>query len=290
MSQKLVTLIMLSLWSGLVLSAPAINSPYPGLGEQPVITIIIDDIGIQHDLSQRALQLPGSLTYAFLPHSQHGRELAEVAHLDNRDIILHLPMQPLGDRRVDEGALTPEQNQQQFLATLREDLQRIPYIRGVNNHMGSLLTQQTRPMQWLMQELAQYDNLFFIDSRTSPNSVGYQQARRQGLSSLRRNVFLDNDIEITAINRQFMKLLDIARRQGSAIAIGHPYPATLTYLENMLPALPLLGIQLLSASELIAHKTRLSKTRQLETPMQTAELKTITLPPRASPTPPNLVP
>jgi len=154
--------------------------------------------------------------------------------------------------------------------------------------MGSLLTQKTEQMQWLMQELAQHDELFFVDSRTSPNSIGYQQARQQGLPSLRRNIFLDNDINIAAINRQFMKLLEIARKQGSAVAIGHPYPETLTYLESMLPALPLLGIRLLSASELIEHKTQLAERQQ--TPLQTAELKAATLPSRTSPQPPNLVP
>jgi len=288
MFQRLATTFILSLWSGLLFSSPAINSPYPMLGEQPVITIIIDDVGIHRGRSQRALDLPGPLTYAFLPHSQHGRELAEMAYLNDQEVILHLPMQPLDNRRIDKGALTQQQNQQQFLTTLRDNLKRIPHIRGVNNHMGSLLTQKSEQMQWLMQELAHYDDLFFIDSRTSPNSIGYQQARRQGLSSLRRNVFLDNDINITAINRQFMKLLDIARRQGSAVAIGHPYPATLTYLENMLPALPLLGIRLLPASELIEHKIQLAKRRQQ--PLQTAELKAIELPGKTSHLPPNLVP
>jgi polysaccharide deacetylase 2 family uncharacterized protein YibQ len=105
---------------------------------------------------------------------------------------------------------------------------------------------------------------------------------------LHRNVFLDNDISVAAINHQFMRLLAIARLQGSAVAIGHPYPETLTYLENMLPALPLLGIRLLPASELIELKTRLAYRQLL--PLQTAELNTLVLPSQASPVPPILVP
>ena len=288
MLPRLIVIYLLSLWSGSGYAAPAVSSPYPALSEQPAITIIIDDIGLHRARGDRALHLPGTLTYAILPHARYGQELAEIAHKLDKEIILHLPMQPLDNRRVDEGALSRFQSQQDFLATLRDDLQRIPYIRGVNNHMGSLLTQQPKQMHWLMQELARHDGLFFIDSRTSPNSIGYLQARRQGLPSLRRNIFLDNDTDTAAINRQFIKLLAIARLQGSAVAIGHPYPETLTYLENILPALPLLGIRLLPASELIEHKIRLAKHQPL--PLQTAELRTIVLPSRASPAPPNLVP
>jgi len=279
---------MLSLWPASGNTSPVLNSPYPTVDNQPAITIIIDDIGFYLGRGHRALQLPGDLTYAILPHARHGRELAEMAHTLGKEVILHLPMQPEHNRRVDEGALSQIQTRQQFLGTLREDLRRIPYIRGVNNHMGSLLTQQNRQMHWLMQELSLHEGLYFIDSRTTPKSVGYQQAQRQGLASLRRNVFLDNDIDTAAINRQFIKLLSIARLRGTAVAIGHPYLQTLAYLENILPALPLLGIRLLPASELIAYKKRRSRPRPL--PLQTAEMTPIVLPSRASPLPPNLVP
>lgn len=287
MFQKLVTIFIL-LWPALLSAVPTINSPYPLLGQHASITIIIDDIGLNRDNSQRALRLPGTLTYAFLPHSRYRQELVEMAHEMDREIILHLPMQPLDNRRLDKGVLTQKQDQRQFLTTLRDNLKRIPHIRGVNNHMGSLLTQQPKQMQWLMEELAAQDDLYFIDSRTSSHSIGYRLAQDQGLASLRRNIFLDNDISIAAINRQFIKLLDIARRYGSAVAIGHPYPETLTYLENILPAMPLLGIRLLSASELIEHKARLAQRRL--PPLQTAGLQDIVLPPKASPLPPNLVP
>lgn len=279
---------MLSLWPASGYTSPVLYSSYPTVDNQPAITIIIDDIGIYLGRGHRALHLPGALTYAILPHARHSRELAEMARNLGKEVILHLPMQPEDNRRVDEGALSQIQTRQQFITTLREDLQRIPYIRGVNNHMGSLLTQQNRQMHWLMQELSMHEGLYFIDSRTTPKSVGYQQAQRQGLASLRRNVFLDNDIDTVAINRQFIKLLSIARIRGTAVAIGHPYTQTLAYLENILPALPLLGIRLLPASELIAYKKRRNRPRPL--PLQTAELTPIVLPSRASPLPPNLVP
>ena len=288
MVPRLVAIYLLSLWSAWGHASAVLNSPYPAVDNQPAVTIIIDDIGFYLGRGYRALHLPGALTYAILPHSPHGRELAEMAHRLDKEVILHLPMQPEDGRRVDRGALSQAQTRQQFLAVLRDDLQRIPYIRGVNNHMGSLLTQQNLQMQWLMRELSQHAGLYFIDSRTSPYSVGYQQARNQGLASLRRNVFLDNDTDTAAINRQFSRLLTLARRQGTAVAIGHPYPQTLAYLENILPALPLLGIRLLPASGLIAFKNRRKQPRPPL--LQTAGLMTVVLPARASPLPPNLVP
>jgi len=289
MLKWLTTILMLPLWSASTFSAPTMGQHYPLDSAQSMITIIIDDLGINRAMSQRALSLSGDLTYAILPHSPHGRELAQLAHEQNKEVILHLPMEPIDQRPVDKGALTAQQTQQEFLHTLRDDLQRIPHIQGVNNHMGSLLTQNPKKMQWLMQELAQHQQLYFIDSRTTPKSVGYRQAMKQGLPSLRRNIFLDNDNDIAAINRQFIKLLNIARRYGSAVAIGHPYPETLTYLENMLPALPLLGIKLLPASQLIEHKTRMAHA-QPASPLQTAELLDNVEPEDSSLPTPNLVP
>jgi len=271
MTQRLVTILILALWPALIFAAPSSSTAYPHESAQAVISIIIDDLGINRELGERALHLPGQVTYAFLPRSPYGRDLALRAHMLEREGILHLPMQAIDDRPIDKGALMQRQSRVEFLATLRDDLKRIPYIRGVNNHMGSLLTQKPEQMRWLMEELARHKDLFFVDSRTTPLTVAYRQAIDEGLPSLRRNIFLDNDTDIDAINRQFIKLLAIARLRGSAVAIGHPYPETLSYLENMLPALPLLGIRLLPASQLIEHKLLMAQQNR-SIPLQTAEL------------------
>jgi len=268
----------------------AYGDPYTVDSDQPVIAIIIDDLGIQRDLGQRALTISDNLTYAILPHSPYGTRMANQAYKLGKEVMLHLPMEALDHRRIDRGALTNAQDRKQFLQTLRDDLRRIPHVRGVNNHMGSQLTQQKQQMTWLMEELAQYNNLYFIDSRTTARSVGYQSALEQGLPTLKRNVFLDNNTDIAAINRQFKKLLNLARRYGSAVAIGHPYPETLTYLENMLPALPLLGVRLLPASQLIEHKTLIAKQRPITSPLQTAELLDIIETEQTSLDSPKLVP
>jgi polysaccharide deacetylase 2 family uncharacterized protein YibQ len=275
MIRRLVTISFLALWSTLLFAGPPRgNLPSESLN-QPVICIIIDDLGIDRERGEQALELPGAVTYAFLPHSRYGHDLALRAHELGRESLLHLPMQAIDNRRVDEGALTRQQSRAQFLATLREDLQRIPYISGVNNHMGSLLTQLPEQMQWLMDELVRHKDLFFIDSRTTPHTVAYRQAIREGLPSLRRSVFLDNEANINAINGQFTRLLNIARQHGFAVAIGHPYPETLTYLEAILPTLPLLGIRLMPASQLIERKTLLAQRATRLMPLQTAGVQNI---------------
>lgn len=286
MFQWLTLLFLICGWFVSAMAAPALTHPYPFQSVTPVIVIIMDDMGIHKSRSERALALPGNLTYAFLPYAQHGQALAIMAEALKKEVILHLPMEPVDRRRLDPGALTQQLDHAEFLSVLRKNLKQIPFIRGVNNHMGSLLTQQEEPMQWLMQELVQHDNLYFVDSRTSSASVGFKLAQRAGLPSLKRNIFLDNDVEIHMINRQFMQLIDIAREQGSAIAIAHPYPETLAYLESMLPALPLLGIRLISASDLIEHKNKMAAAvRRL---IQTASLHKVNLPSNALLLPPNV--
>jgi polysaccharide deacetylase 2 family uncharacterized protein YibQ len=290
MLRRFITILVLSLCPVCAYADATTNVQYPADSAQPVISIIIDDLGIDRTLGERALQLPGAVTFAFLPHSPHGQDLAMLAHEIDREGMLHLPMQAIDNRKVDTGALMQGQSRAEFLATLRNDLQQLPHIRGVNNHMGSLLTQLPEQMEWLMEELARHKDLFFIDSRTTPDTVAYRYAKYEGLPSLKRNVFLDNDTDIAAINRQFIRLLAIARLRGSAVAIGHPYPETLTYLENMLPALPLLGIKLLPASQLIEHKTLMAQRQKRSAPLQTAELSNFTEAAKTSPQSANRVP
>lgn len=221
---------------------------------QPAISIIIDDLGRQLEAGLRAIRLPSAITYSVLPYTPHSIKLAKLANLLDKEVILHLPMQAEHWQRQDHGTLTAQQTKQELQQLLRQNLDIVPHISGVNNHMGSLLTRQPERMQWIMEELRHSGSLYFIDSRTTAHSVGYQQAVAMGIPSLQRDIFLDHDKSVNAINRQFIKLLEIARQQGSAVAIGHPYPTTLTYLENMLPSLALLGIQLLPASEMIRHR------------------------------------
>src|SRR5690606_32302890 len=117
-----------------------------------------------------------------------------------------------------------------------ENLASVPHARGVNNHMGSLITRHPGHMTWLMQSLAR-DGLFFVDSYTHPQSVALEMAREGGIPTARRDVFLDHVPEPEAIAFQFRRLVSRAKRNGQAIGIGHPSPETLEFLQAALPVL-----------------------------------------------------
>lgn len=215
------------------------------------ITIIIDDLGNNMILGRRSLELPGEVSYAILPHTPGAIEFAHRAHERGRDVILHTPMESEHAAKLGPGGLTMEMDKEDFMDTFQSNLDAIPFIVGVNNHMGSLLTQHQVPMNWIMAELRKR-RLFFIDSRTSPYSVARKVAFKKQIPSLTRDVFLDHDQSLEAIDLAFEKLIRIARWQGYAIGIGHPYPNTLAYLEQQIPKLESRNIKLVSASKMIS--------------------------------------
>jgi polysaccharide deacetylase 2 family uncharacterized protein YibQ len=221
---------------------------------QPHIALIIDDIGDNLSHGLRAIRLPGAITYAFLPHTAYARQLAVSAHQRSKEVMLHLPMESEEGKAPGPGALTLDMTQAEFIRTLQSDLEDVPYARGINNHMGSLITRHPGHMRWLMQEIIRRGDLFFVDSRTTELTVAQQVAQETGVPNLRRDVFLDNDQHPAAIAAQFSRLIALAKRKGSAVAIGHPHPATLRFLEEQLPRLSEEGIQLVSVSQLIMLK------------------------------------
>lgn len=219
------------------------------------LAIIIDDIGYNLPLGKRSADLHGDFTLAVLPFTPHGVELAERAHERGKEIMLHAPMSnhhqyPLGRGGLKSGMQRPE-----FLAVLRQNLANIPHIKGVNNHMGSQLTEQAEPMRWLMDELQQRQ-LYFVDSRTSAQTQALNMAEEIQLPSRKRDVFLDDEQTPANIRYQLLRALKQAQQQGSAIAIGHPYPATLAQLEQLQPLLDQHQVQLVSASQLMPQSSR----------------------------------
>ena len=214
------------------------------------IAIIIDDIGYHLGTGRRAAAFPARLTLAVLPHSPNGATLARLGHSRGKEIMLHAPMSSIRDLPLDRGALTEHMDREAFNATLAANLAAVPHISGVNNHMGSRLTQQAEPMHWLMQTLKQH-RLFFVDSRTSAASLAFETARAHQLPSLRRDVFLDNQRDAGHISAQFDRLVSLARSNGSALGIGHPYPETLDVLSRALADLDRLGVELVPVSALL---------------------------------------
>jgi len=221
------------------------------------LAIIIDDIGYNQSQSERAARLNGAFTLSVLPFTPHGISTAQLAHQQGKELMLHAPMSNLKNMPLGLGGLVTGMDKTAFITTLRKDLDNIPYIKGVNNHMGSRLTQEPEPMQWLMDELNSR-KLYFVDSRTSAQTRAFDIARASKVPSLKRDVFLDDVEETSAIEQQLKRALQLARQHGSAVAIGHPYPTTLSVLEQIQPLLDQEQVQLVYASQLLPKSLAIS--------------------------------
>lgn len=244
----------------------AIPAPVTDITPQPDVpmaklVIILDDIGYNADAGLRAIQLPAQITLAVIPHTPHGKVLAEAAHSAGRELMLHAPMSNVSGMDLGQGGLTLQQNEEEFLDVFRQALADIPHIKGVNNHTGSELTAAAQPMQWVMQELKKRD-LYFVDSMTTRESVAATTAEQFLVPSLRRHVFLDNTQTEVAIDNEFKRAIALAKQQGYAVAIGHPYPETLAYLESALPLLAAQHVEVVSVSAMLAqvHASRVETT------------------------------
>lgn len=233
--------------------------PLPASAESVrTLVIIIDDIGNHLANGLRAIALPGKLNLAILPHTPNSVELARRTAAAGKEVLLHTPMSNLRHRTLGPGALTADMTRQQLRTALIADLDSTPHVRGVSNHMGSQLTRMREPMEWVMEELAGRD-LYFLDSRTSPQTLAATVASEYGISNLSRQVFLDNKADTLAIHARFLQLLDRADREGIGVAIGHPYPKTLDYLQAVLPILSAAGYRLALISEVLAEENQLSQ-------------------------------
>jgi uncharacterized protein len=226
------------------------------------LAIIIDDIGYNRVLGLRTADLPETITLAVLPFTPHARELAERAHQQGKEIMLHAPMSNRHQYPLGPGALVSGMHKTEFLQVLRENIANIPHLKGVNNHMGSQLTEQAEPMSWLMEELKDRQ-LYFIDSRTSAQTQALKMAEQIHLPSLKRDVFLDDERSSSAIQRELVRALKLANKQGSAIAIGHPYRETLTQLEQIHPLLDQYQVQLVKVSQLMPANQLLPKAKNI---------------------------
>jgi polysaccharide deacetylase 2 family uncharacterized protein YibQ len=220
--------------------------------DAPRVAIIIDDMGYHLANGRRAIDLPGPVSFSFLPGAPRARALAERAHAQGKDILLHLPLQAANDDAAPGlSEIHIDMSRERVGYTFTEAMESVPYVIGVNGHRGSLLTRHPGHMQWLMEEIGARESLFFIDSYTHHESVALQIAVENGVAALRRDVFLDPDPSPEAVEREFERLKTLARQRGHALAIGHPYPVTLELLERELPRLAEEGFELVRVSELL---------------------------------------
>jgi hypothetical protein len=236
--------------------AGALLPPPPNAttGAVPEVAFIIDDMGSRRDAGRQVLQLPGPVACAFLPYAPYTRELANQAHARDKEVMLHLPMQTVESLRLDSGGVTLDMSEHEFLDTVRTDLAQVPHVSGINNHMGSLITRHPGHMLWLMRGMQADRSLFFVDSRTTKFTVARQIAYENQVPSVSRDVFLDAELSPADVQREFARLLDLAKRNGSALGIGHPHPATLALLRQELPRLSAYGVKLVPVSRLVQRQ------------------------------------
>lgn len=226
----------------------------PPAAAAPLVAIIIDDVGDNLHQGLRVARLPAPVAAAFLPHTTYARRLAHVTHRRGKEVMLHLPMEAGDGAAAGPGSLTLGMDADEIERVLARNLASLPHVVGINNHMGSVLTSEPVSMGWLMQAIKRRGGLFFVDSRTTVATVAEQSAAEHGIPNLRRNVFLDNEPAPAAIAAQFERLLALARRDGHALAIGHPHAATLDFLERRLPQLAAEGVEIVPVRVLLRHK------------------------------------
>lgn len=218
----------------------------------PRIAIIIDDLGYHLSAGHRTVDLPGPVVCSILPGTPRAAQLARAAWERGKEVLLHLPMQSVEKGgAVEPGSITVDTTREGFAETFANAIASVPFAVGVNGHRGSLLTRHPGHMSWLMEELVGAGGLYFVDSYTTHRSVALQIASEQGVPAIKRDVFLDSDPAPERVAQEFERLKDLARERGLAVAIGHPYPGTLEFLERAIPGLVEEGIELVPLRELI---------------------------------------
>jgi uncharacterized protein len=215
----------------------------------PKIAIVIDDLGGENKISQELLRWDLPVTFSILPFTPYSKTLAGEAHRKGKDVILHLPMEPHGypQTRPGEGVLLEEMDEASFLRELSKDIEAVPYIKGVSNHMGSRLMEDPEKMKIVFLELKKR-GLFFLDSRTTPQTIGLQVAQSVGLKAMERSIFIDNSSTEEDIKQQLERLIQLSLSKGKAIGIGHPHPSTIKSLKEMIPKMKEKGIELVPLS------------------------------------------
>lgn len=240
----------------LALNKPTPASPgIPRPSAEPVLAraaIVIDDLGLDVGIVQKLLDLPFPVTFSVMPHQTHSAEVAALVHARGGELMLHLPMEPQGYPKKDpgKGALLASMSDEAIRRSVRDALSVSPHFRGVNNHMGSRMTEDSRAMKTVIDEINRH-GLFFLDSFTSPRSKGSSVAHELDCPSLKRDIFLDHNASLGSVRSQLSRLIRIARVQGTAVAIGHPHETTLKVLREAAGRFEKNGIRIVPAGELM---------------------------------------
>jgi polysaccharide deacetylase 2 family uncharacterized protein YibQ len=217
------------------------------------VAIIIDDLGYNLEMINSLVEINKPLTLSIIPHLKHSLETAKIAHNKGYEVMLHLPMEPENYPQNDPGvgALLIKMTPDEIYRTVIRDISSIPYIKGVNNHMGSRATQDYNMMQAVLRVIKE-QNLYFVDSQTSEHTIAYQVAKEMGIPSAIRTIFIDEIPDMVYTERELKSLYQYANRNGYAIGIGHAYPTTIKTLKKVLPYFEDSKVKLVFASEIVS--------------------------------------
>jgi polysaccharide deacetylase 2 family uncharacterized protein YibQ len=201
----------------------------------PLVAILIDDMGYKYSINNEFLKLEAPLSFSFLPTAPYTPKLAKKAKDLGKDVLIHLPLEPV-NTAIDPGpgVLRLSMDFDSMLQLLRKDLDAVPGAIGVNNHMGSKFTTSKRGMELILTEIKRR-GLFFVDSKTTHDSVAYVTARSMGIPATERAVFLDHDTQKESIRREIKKMVKLSIENGCVLAIGHPTSNTWKVLYEELP-------------------------------------------------------
>jgi polysaccharide deacetylase 2 family uncharacterized protein YibQ len=216
------------------------------------LALVIDDLGRSLDEVAALDRLGVPLSYSVLPFETLTGPVVARLSAERREILCHLPMEPANGHDPGPGALREAMDLDALAAATRKALDQVPGAVGANNHMGSELTADRAAMGTVLDVL-QRSGLFFLDSRTSAESVGFTLARSLGLPTAQRDVFLDDDADPAAIRREFARFLALSRERGAAVAIAHPRPSTLEVLREEVPAARRQGFTFVPVSFLVSR-------------------------------------
>jgi polysaccharide deacetylase 2 family uncharacterized protein YibQ len=225
------------------------GTAYPG---RPV-AVIIDDIGFDLRIVEELAGIPASIAFAVLPHTPHAVEAARLLHAAGKEILLHLPMEPRSHpgESPGAGALMADMDEGEIRRQIREDLAAVPFVSGVNNHMGSRFMEDEARLAIVMEELRAKD-LFFVDSRTTADSRGRESAGRAGVRFTARDVFIDHAPGYAAALENLTGAFRQGQRNGAPVLmIGHPHTETVRAIRDALPFWQKEGVKVIPVSAYI---------------------------------------
>ena len=250
-------IVLFFLWSflhnalSLLHRSPHSEASVLGTAHRGDIVLILDDVGFDHQPLDSAMSIDPNVNFAVLPNGRRSIEFASTLHARGFELLCHLPMEPEGFPRISpgDGAVLTTMSDAQIATATRTNIESIRFARGVNNHMGSRATADRRVMTDVLGALPK--GMYFIDSKTTGNSIAGPLARTMRVKTASRNVFLDDAQDVVSIRRQLADLAEVASTRGVSVGIGHMYPSTIQVLTEYAPKLRAEGFRFVRASAVV---------------------------------------